>query len=74
MLSALHAEGWDLELPEVEAPRCSGPHGKTPTFRGLDAKAVIRVWNLNAYDNALAPVACKVRQRDGPKTSRWKLM
>ena len=39
----------------------------TPTFRGLDVKAVIRVWNLNAYDNALAPVACKVRQRDGPK-------
>lgn len=26
MLSALHAEGWDLELPEVEAPRCSGRH------------------------------------------------
>jgi hypothetical protein len=28
-------------------------------------KEVIRVWNLNAYDNALSPVACKVT---GPGT------
>lgn len=26
VLSALHAEGWDLELPEVEAPCCVGRH------------------------------------------------
>ena len=26
-------------------------------------KEVIRVWNLNAYENALAPVACKVGTR-----------
>lgn len=25
---------------------------------------MIRVWNLNAYDNALAPVACKARRED----------
>lgn len=49
VLSALHAEGWDLELPEVEA--------------------VIRVWNLNAYDNALAPVACKVSHSCAPNLS-----
>eukprot|EP00438_Fugacium_kawagutii_P005949 Skav231309 [mRNA] locus=scaffold1116:13180:20382:- [translate_table: standard] len=44
VLAALHRDGWDLELSEVEE--------------------VIRVWNLNAYDNALAPVACKARWED----------
>ena len=33
--------------------RSAAPHLPRPWF-----KEVIRVWNLNAYDNALAPVAC----------------
>eukprot|EP00435_Cladocopium_sp_Y103_P048659 s827_g14.t1 len=49
VLAALHREGWELELPEVEE--------------------VIRVWNLNAYDNALAPVACKVSHSCAPNLS-----
>ncbi|CAK9062379.1 unnamed protein product [Durusdinium trenchii] len=49
VLALLEGEGWQLELPEVEA--------------------VIRVWNLNAYDNALAPVACKVSHSCAPNLS-----
>jgi len=31
-----------------------------------EVEDVIRVWNLNAYDNALAPVACKVSHSCAP--------
>jgi len=34
-----------------------------------EVEAVIRVWNLNAYDNALAPVACKVAHSCAPNVS-----
>lgn len=34
-----------------------------------EVEAVIRVWNLNAYDNALAPVACKCAHSCAPNIS-----
>lgn len=34
-----------------------------------EVEAVIRIWNLNAYDCALAPVACKVAHSCAPNVS-----
>jgi len=40
-----------------------------PDLELSEVEAVIRVWNLNAYDSALAPLACKVSHSCSPNVS-----
>jgi len=56
----------DSAAEVFEALRAEDEHGDLTLD---EVQSVIRVWNLNAYDCALAPVACKVNHSCAPNVS-----